>query len=99
TPSANPKACAKSAVFSEVSNTPPAETNFDRFSTPCHPRPGRMSSVCANGVMFGVNGVTFHGIGFLHVGIPSTIDCGLALPGPNTITSYFELRFVVFAAS
>ncbi len=57
-----------------------------------------MSSVCANAVRLGVSGVTFHGIGFRHMGIPSMICCGPLLGG-KTITSYDAFRFASFATS
>ena len=58
-----------------------------------------MSSVCAKAVRFGVSGVTFHGIGLRHIGMPSMMLLLLPPPGPNTMTSYFAFRFASLATS
>ena len=70
TPFVRPNCTANSAVFATPTSTPPFATNDSRFASPCQPSPGRMSSVCASVLMFGVSGEFFHGTGFRHMGIP-----------------------------
>ena len=99
TPLVRPNCTAKSAVFSTPTSTPPRFTNVSRLATPCHPSPGRRSSVCAQVPMFGVSGVFFHGSGFLHCGSPCTIACTLPPAGGNRMTSYFAFSDAFLATS
>jgi hypothetical protein len=57
------------------------------------PMPMRVSSVWAHAPMFG-SSFLFHGMGFRHMGCPST--AAWPPPGPKMITSYFPRRFGVF---
>ena len=84
---------AKSAELFDPMNTPPCAMNSRNAMSPSRPMPMRVSSVCAQVPMFG-SSFLFHGVGFRHIGDPSTAPW--PPPGPKMITSYFARRLGVF---
>src|SRR5579862_4069 len=99
--SARPMERAKRDVSVAVSSTPPLATNDCKRATPCHPRPGRMSSVESFLPRLGVSGVFFQGNGLpqaVEVPLMMAVEEALKPTGGKRMTSYLALRSSILAS-